>query len=801
MVSTERAESTSAPGDTAVLSRGSARAAVALAIGLGLVGPHGSAQQAGPPVFPSGVETVRVDVVVTDAKGRPVTGLQRPDFEVREDGVAQALVDFEAVGVTADEPSPQATAPAVTPEPARAAVAPGTAPVALPASFLIVFDEPRLTLEQARNARAFVGDLLAGVREADRVTLIGGHDGRFWSGVGPQGARDVARELERLNGRMPRSRGDELMTPYEAMRIVQGDRIVEASVKARALAGSGLGQGAEVQLRARALYGEATQGARRLLDLVGQALELAPATRGRTTLVLASSGYIDDPQLAEYRALARRFVRTGVTAYFYDARELSIGRNLGADAAGRMAGAGGRLDLGYERQRDADQRLQAEAHDGDAGGATRLADETGGFTIRVSDMTGLARLATDARHYYLLGYTPTNAKRDGKLRRIKVEVRIPGVDVRARKAYYAPTEKDERRASSPAPAASTPRRDEGAVSRYLALIEAHRAPGEQASLDALRQWSRRDLRRAAEAAAADPGCPPACTRAAVLLHTDAAVRHLEAGEASAASDARDLARELVRRLHTGARASDFERFWYHAMGDFELDHARIPDAEELFDALVELDPTDAEARLARGRVGEAGLYLLSLVERTSRADSSLLGSAFSYDARRSSRRGGPRETGEEAYRQAAIADYREALRVQPGLLEARLRLGRVLWLDGKRDEAIRELEVVAAGPSSAGRQLAHMFLSRIEDERGRAAEALAHAEAAVEAQPRWQSGLVALADLQLRAGAPSRASITAARAVAVPDGPATEDGWLLYNLGARDRALATLEALRAMVRP
>ena len=37
------------------------------------------------------------------------------------------------------------------------------------------------------------------------------------------------------------------------------------------------------------------------------------------------------------------------------------------------------------------------------------------------------------------------------------------------------------------------------------------------------------------------------------------------------------------------------------------------------------------------------------------------------------------------------------------------------------------------------------------------------------------------------------------QAVAVPDDRASEDGWLLYNLGAQERAQATLQALRAMV--
>jgi VWFA-related protein len=747
---------------------------------------------------------VRVDAVVTDTQGRPVTGLGREDFVLREDGVVQPIVDFEAVGVSGEDG-------AAEPSEAREAAPPRekATPTTLPATFLIVFDEPHLTPEHARHARAFVGSLLAGMQTGDRVTLVAAHDGRFWSGVGPEGAREAARQLESLNGRKPLPRGNELMTPYEAMRVVEGDRRVEAVVKDRLGALRGLGDpgagarqtDAQVQMLARAAHADAAQQVRRLMDLVSQALDAAPKQRGRTTLVLASGGFIDDTTLGEYRELVRRCVRAGVTAYFVDARDMSVGRSLGAESAGRSSGAiRSRLDLDHERRRDEELRLQSEAVEGDAGGSLRLADETGGFTIRVSDTTGLARLAADARHYYLLGYAPTNAKRDGKLRRISVEVRREGANVRARKAYYAPTEKDDRRTASNPAIAATPavpaRRDE-AVTRYLALVETNRARGPSTLLPALQQWQPRTLRRAAEAAIEDPSCALDCRRAAVLLHTEAAVIHLSAGEASAASEQRDLARELLLRQHTGT--SDFERFWHHAMGDFELDLGRIPDAEELFEALVQLYPEDAEARLALGRAGEGGLYLLSILERASLADRAPLASALTYNSWHNSRAGGARETGEEAYRRSAIEAYREALRLQPGLLEARLRLGRVLWLDGKRDEAARELATVAEAPSRDGRQLAHLFLSRIEDERGRAAEALAHAEAAVAARPTWQSGLLALADLQRRAGRSQEASATAARAVALPDEPANEDGWLQYNRGARARALATLGAMRGMV--
>lgn len=71
-----------------------ALAADAAVLAIALAGAAGAAQD--PPRFKSGVEAVRVDVLVTD-RGRPVTGLTARDFEVRDNGVPQdvTLIGFE----------------------------------------------------------------------------------------------------------------------------------------------------------------------------------------------------------------------------------------------------------------------------------------------------------------------------------------------------------------------------------------------------------------------------------------------------------------------------------------------------------------------------------------------------------------------------------------------------------------------------------------------------------------------------------------------------------------------------------
>ena len=68
---------------------------------------------------------------------------------------------------------------------------------------------------------------------------------------------------------------------------------------------------------------------------------------------------------------------------------------------------------------------------------------------------GLKRISDDLTSYYLLGYYSTNAKNDGRFRSIRVRVKQPGVEVRARRGYKAATE-EEIRASRRAEEAPVP---------------------------------------------------------------------------------------------------------------------------------------------------------------------------------------------------------------------------------------------------------------------------------------------------------------------------------------------------------
>jgi VWFA-related protein len=74
--------------------------------------------------------------------------------------------------------------------------------------------------------------------------------------------------------------------------------------------------------------------------------------------------------------------------------------------------------------------------------ALQLAGKTGGRVVAVHNDKTMAKafdeISEELRSQYVLGYTPTNAARDGTYRKIRVEVTQSGMKVRAREGYYAP---------------------------------------------------------------------------------------------------------------------------------------------------------------------------------------------------------------------------------------------------------------------------------------------------------------------------------------------------------------------------
>jgi tetratricopeptide (TPR) repeat protein len=155
---------------------------------------------------------------------------------------------------------------------------------------------------------------------------------------------------------------------------------------------------------------------------------------------------------------------------------------------------------------------------------------------------------------------------------------------------------------------------------------------------------------------------------------------------------------------------------------------------------------------------------------------------------------------ERAFRlEQAQTAYRQAIALDPTLAEAHLRLGHVLLLTGKVDEADAAFARASAETGDRRwRYLAEMLRADGADARGDRAAARRHYQAATDAWPDAQSPVLALSRLEASAGDwPAAQARLAALEPRV--GGRAEDPWWAYGFGQAWRIDAGLSTLRRLV--
>jgi tetratricopeptide (TPR) repeat protein len=143
--------------------------------------------------------------------------------------------------------------------------------------------------------------------------------------------------------------------------------------------------------------------------------------------------------------------------------------------------------------------------------------------------------------------------------------------------------------------------------------------------------------------------------------------------------------------------------------------------------------------------------------------------------------------------------FRRAIEVDPSLVEARVRLARLLMERGKFDEAGAELTTaLASKPLGVTAFYAHLFAGRAAARQGRPGDAAAHFAAATALFPDAQSALLGSSQLSL-----SRSDVAATlKPVAhlgVDTAVFTADPWWQYHLAAGRDAEALLRGMWAAV--
>lgn len=398
-------------------------------------GQDPAAQDQGPPAdqptFRTGINFVRVDAIVTDKQGRPVADLTPADFEVLEDGKPQVIETFKLIRVDGHPPPGEGAPRDITSTFAEESEA-RRDDVRL---FVIFFDDYHVRL----GASLAVKD--------DLVKFID-------TQVGP---------LDMIA----------MMYPLDPLRAVSFTRNKGAVIKQI------LGwQGRKYQyVPPRNMFEE--QYANYPVEIVekirnqvslsalrGLMVRLGGMREGRKTVIVVSEGYSDyvPPQMRGNNA-STGLRGLGTSAMTGDAsvdpegamaedRQRFFGdmdiRNLMRDVtteANRnnvsmyMLDPRGLAGFEYDINEGVGMQLDAAGLRSTQDSLRLMADETDGRAIvNRNDLgTGLNQMMRDASAYYLIGYSSAAAPTDGRFHQIRVRVKRPGVEVRARKGYWALT--------------------------------------------------------------------------------------------------------------------------------------------------------------------------------------------------------------------------------------------------------------------------------------------------------------------------------------------------------------------------
>jgi VWFA-related protein len=256
-------------------------------------------------------------------------------------------------------------------------------------------------------------------------------------------------------------------------------------------------------------------------------------------------------------------------------------------------------------------------------------------------------------------------------------------------------------------------------------------------------------------------------QAAALLHLDAAFAKARRGDSMTAARELETGERLATLVEDQVRRRRFHREWALGAAAFYRSRYDAVMARTLLERACAVAGEDMELLLERAIITET-----------------LGGRSFSGS-------GTPRLSAAEAGGAAAVelpkaeALYRQVLASAPGQVEARLRLGRTLFLEGRLPEAIAELDFVLAGRPSAGEaHLAHLFAGATLEASGDTAGARDRYEKALDQEPRSRVGAMAAARLLARTANEGEARIQLARLVARTDDPAAaEEPWWRYRLG------------------
>jgi VWFA-related protein len=393
--------------------------------------PARAQQQPPAAVFRSSREVITVDAIVRDKSGAVVRGLTAADFEIREDGQPQQILNFSFEEIREKAPNRIETAellagvdeklqeqvrPTASAQPAAAA--PAAAPInsetmAGRRLITLLFDTSSMQPDDVQravdSAQKYVSEKMS---PADLVAVVTINSSLY---VLTDFTADRARVASAL-ARLGYTEGT--ATPPPDASTAASDEAAAASTDDTTTTDTSDMDMFNNDIRLRAL--------KTIADT------LAPIEQ-KKSIIYFSAGMQRSGQdnQVELRSAINSAVRANVSFYPIDTRGLQA-VVPGGDAR-QASGRGNAMFSG---------RGVAQQYDTLAGSQdtlTTLAANTGGraFTDTNDFGEAFARVQNDMSAYYLLAYSSSNTVHDGRYRRIEVRVKRSGLKVESRSGYYA----------------------------------------------------------------------------------------------------------------------------------------------------------------------------------------------------------------------------------------------------------------------------------------------------------------------------------------------------------------------------
>jgi VWFA-related protein len=369
----------------------------ALSAGQSPQAPPAPAQEVPAVTFRVEVNYVEVDAFVTDGDGNPVTNLAQSDFELVEEGVPQQVASFATVNLPIERSErPLYATKAVEPDVRSNAGSEGRI-------YLILLDDLHVHPVRAPRVRAALREFVSRNFGAnDLAAVISARGSSADSQDFTNNPRLLTNAIDRFSGKVPFDTPEASIVLGEAQQLPANPTSLEEAQRARTLMQS---------IRGLADFMAGVRGRRKTLILVSEGIGYdiynSMALAGG-----AASGVLEDSEKA-----VAALTRANVTIYAIDPRGMLDAERLSDE-----------INVGEAPFSHAQDSLRV------------LAAQTGGFAaVNRNDLsTAFERIVRENSAYYILGYYPTNERRDGEFRRVEVRVKRPGLQVRSRRGYLAP---------------------------------------------------------------------------------------------------------------------------------------------------------------------------------------------------------------------------------------------------------------------------------------------------------------------------------------------------------------------------